>query len=135
MPRSGPLPAALSLLLATAALLPGPAAAQNGEGGGGGGGGALLRGRLVAMGGGRVGQLRRGMRVKRRGLRGRPLSPVRRFCGGGTRPPCVFGSLRERGEGSRAAPRRFLCPPLLLRRLVLPVKWNISSRLLNLHLP
>ncbi|KAM4766008.1 neuroplastin isoform 1-T1 [Cyanocitta cristata] len=29
MPRSGPLPAAFSLLLATAALLPGPAAAQN----------------------------------------------------------------------------------------------------------
>ncbi|XP_064312944.1 neuroplastin [Phalacrocorax carbo] len=29
MPRSGPLPAALSLLLVTAALLPGPAAAQN----------------------------------------------------------------------------------------------------------
>lgn len=35
MPRSGPLPAALSLLLVTTAILPGPAAAQNGESGGG----------------------------------------------------------------------------------------------------
>lgn len=127
MPRSGPLPAALSLLLVTAALLPGPAAAQNGEGGGGGGG-ALLWGRLVAKAGDE-GQVR--------GLRGHPPSPevggLSRVLRGRT---CVFGSLGEGGGGWQGRAAAVPPPPrLLLRRLVLPVKWNISSRLLNLHLP
>lgn len=62
MPRSGPLPAAFSLLLLTAALLPVPSAAQNGEGGvrgaGGGEGGALPWGHRLLWG-----RLRRGTRV------------------------------------------------------------------------
>lgn len=55
MPRSGPLPAAFSLLLLTAALLPAPSAAQNGEGGvrgAGGGRGARCHGATGCYGGG-----------------------------------------------------------------------------------